>query len=382
MVHVRHRSYHPFDYHVPTRIVGGPGAVAQLPAELDRYGIERPLIITDAGIRAVGLLDPVLTALTAEARTAEIFDGIASDPTTHSVEEAARRIREGGHDGIIALGGGSPLDAAKAAAAVATSGRPVLELVGPERITTDPLPVIAIPTTAGTGSEVTRFCVLSDPASSRKVSISSMRVLPVLAILDPELTSGLPAPLTAATGFDALAHAIESFGSVWNNPISEGHAKNAVALIGRHLLTALREPENLEARAGMLAASCIAELAANSTRLGLTHALAVPLGGLHSIPHGVAVAIVLPEMCAFNEELESTRYTELAALLSPDADNLERAVRELRDAAGLTSRLRDWDVGEDDFAPVVEIAVGSDNTEANPRAAGPGELTELLRAAL
>lgn len=382
MDQLRPRSVETFDYHVPTRILGGAGAIAQLPAELDRYGLSNPLVITDAGIRAAGILEAVEAALARQGRTVEVFDGIASDPTTDSVEEAARMLREGGHDGVIALGGGSPLDAAKAAAAVATSKRPVLELVGPEKIEIDPLPVIAVPTTAGTGSEVTRFCVLSDPASHRKVSISSMRVLPALAILDPQLTTGLPAPLTAATGFDALAHAIESYGSVWNNPIAEGHARNAVSLIGRHLLRAVEEPTDISARAGMLAASCIAELAANSTRLGLTHALAVPLGAAHAIPHGVAVALILPQMCAYNEETEPERYGELARLLSPGAASLEQAVRELRDAVRLRTRLADWKVTEADFDPIVDVALGSDNTQTNPRAADAAALTDLLRGAM
>ncbi|MGP4115315.1 iron-containing alcohol dehydrogenase family protein [Streptomyces sp. 4N509B] len=257
----------------------------------------------------------------------------------------------------------------------------MLDLVGPERVDADPVTVFAVPTTAGTGSEVTRFCVLSDTDSGRKVSISSMRVLPRLALLDPELTTGLPAHLTAATGFDALAHAVESYGSVWNNPVSEGHARNAVALIGRHLRTAVERPENLEARMGMLAASCIAELAANSTRLGLAHALAVPLGAAHHIPHGVAVALMLPGMCAFNEEAEPERYRELAGLLTPGASRMSEAVDALRSDVGLTTRLRDWHVAETDFAPVVEVALASDNTRANPRVADAGDLTGLLRAA-
>ncbi|SFB53812.1 alcohol dehydrogenase [Amycolatopsis marina] len=382
-VQLRERSsLREFDYEIPTRIVGGPNVIARLPAELDRYGVRSPLVITDAGIRSAGVLDVVLAALPGGRDSVAVFDAIESDPTTDSVDAAARMIHDGGHDVVVALGGGSPLDAAKAAAAVAISGRPALDLVGPEKVDVAPLTVFAVPTTAGTGSEVTRFCVLNDPASQRKVSISSMRVTPRLALLDPELTTGLPAGITAATGFDALAHAVESYGSVWNNPISEGHARHAVTLIGTHLRDAVHDPTNRQARMGMLAASCIAELAANSTRLGLAHALAVPLGAAHKIPHGVAVAHMLPEMCTFNERAEPGRYAELARCLAPGADRLADAVRTLRSDVGLTTRLRDWGVGEADFKPIVEIALGSDNTQANPRIAGESELTDLLRAAL
>lgn len=370
-----------FDYEIPTRIIGGPNVIARLPAELDRYGVGNPLVITDRGIRDAGILDIIVAQLPGRPSPVAVFDGIESDPTTDSVEAAARLIDEGGHDVVIALGGGSALDAAKAAAAVATSKVAALDLTGPDKVNVSPVTVFAVPTTAGTGSEVTRFCVLTDGAKRRKVSISSMRVMPQLALLDPELTMGLPAPLTAATGFDALAHAIESYGSVWNNPISEGHARHAVSLIGRHLREAVRNPRDLPARQGMLAASCIAELAANSTRLGLAHALAVPLGAAHHIPHGVAVAQMLPEMCAFNEQAEPQRYADLARCLDPAADSLSQAVRTLRADVGLSTRLRDWDVSEEDFACVVDLAMGSDNVQANARIAGKADLTELLRAA-
>ncbi|MCT2581852.1 iron-containing alcohol dehydrogenase family protein [Actinophytocola gossypii] len=369
-----------FDYELPTRIVGGAGAIAGLAAELDRYDVTNPILVTDAGLRTAGIVDTVLATLPGGASTV-VFDGIVSDPTTTSVDLAAEAIRAGRHDVVVALGGGSVLDAAKAAAATATAGRPVLDLVGPDKVDSQPVPVIAIPTTAGTGSEVTRFCVLSDPESRRKVSIASLRVMPTLAVLDPELTVGLPPAITAATGFDALGHAIESYGSVWNNPISEGHARHAVTLIGTHLRAAVTDPADLDARMGMLAASCIAELAANYTRLGLAHALAVPLGAAHGIPHGVAVAHMLPEMCAFNEEVEPARHAELARCLAPGSTRLSDAVRTLRADVGLTTRLRDWQVGEHDFAPIVEIALGSDNTRANPRIATAAELTDLLRAA-
>lgn len=375
-------SVRSFEYELPTRIVGGPGAIARLPEELAKYGVSKPLVVTDAGVKAAGILDNLLQHLPGGPEAVTVFDAIEPDPTIESVETIAEMVQRGGHDVVIGLGGGSALDATKAAAATAAANRPVTELVGIEKVNTSPITVFAIPTTAGTGSEVTRFCVLSDRSSHRKVSISSMRVMPELALLDPELTIGLPQTMTAATGFDALAHAVESYGSVWNNPISEGLARHAVSLIGTHLRNAVADPRNIQARTGMLAASCIAELAANWTRLGLAHALAVPLGARHSIPHGIAVALMLPEMCAFNEEAEPQRYAELVSCLGPYETSFSDAVRSLRQDVALTTRLGDWNVTEDDFQPIVELAKGSDNAEANPRQAGDSELTRLLRAAL
>lgn len=375
-------SVRTFEYELPTRIVGGPGVITRLPEELAKYGVSKPLVVTDAGVKAAGILDNLLQHLPGGPEAVTIFDAIEPDPTIESVETIAEMVQRGGHDVVIGLGGGSALDATKAAAATAAANRPVTELVGIEKVNTSPITVFAIPTTAGTGSEVTRFCVLSDRSSHRKVSISSMRVMPELALLDPELTTGLPQTMTAATGFDALAHAVESYGSVWNNPISEGLARHAVSLIGTHLRNAVADPRNMQARMGMLAASCIAELAANWTRLGLAHALAVPLGARHSIPHGIAVALMLPEMCAFNEEAEPQRYAELVSCLDSNETSFSDAIRSLRQDVALTTRLGDWNVTEEDFQPIVELAKGSDNAEANPRLAGDSELTSLLRAAL
>jgi alcohol dehydrogenase len=222
-----------------------------------------------------------------------VFAEVEPDPSTELVDRAAALLREQAHDGVIGLGGGSAMDAAKAAAAAATSGLPSARLVGPDRVPCDRLPIVAIPTTAGGGSEVTKFAVLTDHQVGAKLSLASRRIMPRFAVLEPALTIRLPAPITAATGLDALGHAVESYGSVWNNPISEGMALQAIALVGEHLRAAVHTPDDLRARAGMLAASCVAELAANSTRLGLAHALAVPMGATHRVPHGVAVAMML-----------------------------------------------------------------------------------------
>ncbi|MHA6631784.1 iron-containing alcohol dehydrogenase family protein [Pseudonocardia sichuanensis] len=368
-------------YELPTRIVYGAGALEQLPSLLAEAGVTHPLIITDRGLSATAIPRQVAAVLAANGVEHGIFAEVEPDPTTTVVDAAAALIVEGAHDSVIGLGGGSAMDAAKAAAAVATAGVPAARLVGPGNVRTDPLPIIAIPTTAGTGSEVTQFAVLSDLQAGTKVSLASMRLMPTFAVLEPELTVGLPPGLTASTGLDALGHATESYGSVWNNPISEGMALHAISLIGKYLRAAVANPEDRIARAGMLAASCTAELAANTTRLGLAHALAVPLGATHHVPHGVGVAMILRPMAAFNEEADPARYAPVTAMLDPSANRLSEAMGELYQAVALDARLRDFGVAPEDYDHVIELAMRSDNVRANPRPAGAEELRSLLRAA-
>jgi alcohol dehydrogenase len=368
-------------YALPTTIIYGTDALAQLPALLMEAGVEHPLIVTDRGLAGTPIPGRAQAILASAGIRHGVFADVESDPTVEVVDRIAALLREHGHDGVIGLGGGSAMDAAKAAAAAATSAVPVRDIVGPDKVTVDPLPTIAIPTTAGTGSEVTRFAVLSDPEAGTKVSVASMRIMPRFAILDASLTAGLPAALTASTGIDALAHAVESFGSVWNNPVSEGMALHAVGLVGEHLRTAAADPGDLVARGGMLAASCIAELAANSTRLGLAHALAVPLGGTNHVPHGVGVAMMLASMCAYNEVVDLARYERLSASFGDPGTPFSAVVARLCADLGLNARLRDFGFSDADRERVVEIALRSDNVLANPRPVAAADLRALLELA-
>lgn len=371
----------PARYLLPTSIVFGKGVLDQLPQLLAELGVKFPLIVTDRGLATTPTPKLVSEVLAGASVEHDVFTDVESDPTTAVVDRIAAQLRERGNDAVIGLGGGSAMDAAKAAAAAATTGLPALQLTGPDKVPADPLPIVAIPTTAGTGSEVTRFAVLTDVDGGAKASVASFRVMPKFALLDPSLTVSLPAPLTASTGIDALAHAVESYGSVWNNPISEGMALHAIGLVGKHLRAAALRPDDLEARGGMLAASCIAELAANTTRLGLAHALAVPLGATHHVPHGVGVATMLGPMCAFNELADPTRYAQIVEALGDGGSSMSAAVARLCEDLGLKARLRDFGVVADDYDRIIGLAMRSDNVLANPRPAGEPELRQLLKRA-
>jgi alcohol dehydrogenase len=380
--HARPRDpLRPARYVLPTSIVYGKGTLHELPGLLSELGVSHPLIVTDRGLAATPIPQQVIDVLVEAGIKHELFAEVEPDPSTTVVDLIAQLLRERANDGVIGLGGGSAMDAAKAAAAAATSGLPVRQLTGPDKVPCDPLPIVAIPTTAGTGSEVTRFAVLTDVEAGAKISVASMRIMPKFALLDPSLSIGLPRALTASTGLDALAHAVESYGSVWNNPVSEGMALHAISLVGQHLRVAVANPGDLVARAGMLAASCIAELAANTTRLGLAHALAVPLGATHHVPHGVGVAMLLGPMCAYNEEVEPSRYSRVASALGASGGTMSADVNRLCTDIGLNSRLRDFGVRSEDYARVIALAMKSDNVLANPRPVGPEELRQLLERA-
>lgn len=372
----------PVTYSLPTTIVFGRDVLSRLPDIMRDTGVKYPLLVTDRGLAATDIPARVSDTLRAAEIRFELFAEVESDPSTDLVDRIGTQLVQHAHDGVIGLGGGSAMDAAKAAAAVATNGVKATELTGPDKVREAPLPVIAIPTTAGPGSEVTKFAVLTDHAAGAKLSIASMAIMPQWAILDPALTVGLPPKFTLATGLDALCHAIESYGSAWNNPISEGMALQAINLIGANLRTAYGFPKNLEARAGMLAASCIAELAANTTRLGLGHALGVPMGATHSVPHGLAVGMMLPPMCRFNAEAEPQRYKRVATALDPAASDLDAALGALYRDIEMDRRLSHFGITPADFDRIIDLAERSDNVFANPREANRDDLAALLAQAL
>lgn len=370
-----------FHYQLPTEIVFGEGRIDEIGMFAARLGVDSPLIVTDPGVRAAGIVERVEAALVRAGLSPAVFDGVTSDPLTTTVEEVRDAMLERGHGGAIGLGGGSALDVAKAAAALVTNPGPPQDYVGRDKVSHDPLPVIAVPTTAGTGSEVTMWSVLTDAASGAKASIGSVRIMPRIALLDPELTYGLPPALTAATGMDALSHAVESYGSVWNHPVAEALALRAIELVGQHLRAAVADGSNRDARRGMLLASMISELAANSTRLGLCHALAIPVGARHHVPHGLANAMLLAAVADFNAAADPDRYGKIAFLLD-GTGNAGLAIANLRRDIGIADRLSNWSVTREDFGELTEMALRSDNVEANPRVAGPDELAAVLGAAL
>jgi alcohol dehydrogenase len=377
---------------VPTDIHFGPGVLQALPARVNSFGAQKAFLVTDPGLRAAGILDKVVTLLQTSGIQVDVCDRVKPDSGSQLIDCTTAELKQSGAGVVIGIGGGSSLDTAKAVAALATNPGSCLDYVGLNKLRNKPLPTIAIPTTAGTGSEVTLWSVFTDDTKGLKVAIGGFLIYPAVALCDPELTIDLPAQLTASTGMDALAHAIECYTNTVCQPISGALALEAVRLIGKHLRTAVLSGRNREARYGMMLASTMAGIAMNPTRLGLAHALAMPLGSwnLH-VPHGVILAMLLPMAMEFNYLAAPDRFVDVAEAMGEPVDNLSRleaaryaveSVRALARDIGIPTSMSAYGLCEDHIKPVVEEAMKSGNIPVNPRRTVASDLEQMLRKLL
>ena len=365
------------------------GAVALVQQECDRVGIRRPMIVTDAGVRAAGLIDRVLAHLSNPSQVA-VFDQTPPNPNEAAVLAAANQYRDGAFDGIIAVGGGSSIDLAKGVAVCATHIGPLKTFAaiegGVARITSATAPVIAIPTTAGTGSEVGRGAVLILD-DGRKVGVLSPHVVPKSAICDPELTLGLPAAMTAATGMDAIAHCMETFMAPAFNPPADGIALDGLWRAWSNIETATREPSNRAARMNMMSASMQGALAFQKG-LGCVHSLSHSLGGYNPrLHHGTLNAIFLPAVIAFNRSAESmVRENKLPrmahAMGLADAAEIGPAIKAMSARLGLPAGLGELGIRRDMFPKIIEGALADHSHNTNPRQASEQDYFHLLESSL
>ena len=377
---------------VPTDIHFGCGVLSTLRERLASLGCHRPMLVTDPGLRATGVVERIAALLGSGDAGLSVFDGVRPDSGSDLIGEAASQARECRADAVVGIGGGSSLDTAKAVAAMATNSGSILDYVGLHKIVTRPLPIIAIPTTAGTGSEVTLWSVFSDPHRQIKVAAGSFLLYPTVALCDPELTVDLPPSLTASTGMDALGHAVECYTNNACQPLSAALALEAIRLIGGALRTAVWNGQDRSARYSMLLASTMAGIAMNPTRLGLAHALAMPLGSWQlRVPHGAAIAITLPVVMEFNYLAHPDRYLDVARALGEPVDQLAphdaaarsfSAVRTLAQDVGIPGGLREFGVGEEHIDCVAAEAMKSGNVTVNPRRATVEDMRRILKKAL
>ena len=295
----------------PTLLIG-PGASSRLGQAVGGVGHRKVLVVTDAVVARLGLLRGLTDALAASGTAHAIFDRVTPDAPLPVIEAGIDEYEAEGCDAIIAFGGGSVIDAAKAIGLASVNGKHPRELVGYFRGRRAPPPLYAVPTTAGTGSEVTVAAVISDPEHARKLVIADTRLVPRLAALDPTLMTGLPPAITAATGMDALTHAVEAYIGQWGTAYTDRMALAAVALIYRHLPVTCRRGKNVAAREGMALAACYAGLAFTRANVGNVHAIAHQLGGLYHTPHGLANAIMLPPVLRWCTAAAVPKLAELA----------------------------------------------------------------------
>lgn len=375
----------PFCFDLPTRIYFGPGIAKNLPSLLQEAGIRKPLIVTDPGVRGAGLVDPLLSRLREKGFRFEIYDAVQANPRDEDVDRGAETMRRSDCDGLAAVGGGSPIDCAKAIAVVAAHGGGVRAYAGPGKIPGAAAPILAVPTTAGTGSEITYSAVITDTSRAFKFTVKGSQIAPKAALLDPELTLSMPPALTAATGMDALTHAVEAYTAVGAHPLSDAAALYGAELIAQHLERAVRDGNDIEARSGMLMGSLLAGIGFSRSDVGGVHCLAEALGGTYDLPHGVCNAVMLPAVMAYNRPCCQERYGRIATAMGISWNDVEEGATEAVAAAarlatevGLPS-FSSFGIPAEDFPHIARKAAMNGSNASNPRPMAPADYEAILR---
>ncbi len=373
----------------PTQIRFGPGRIAELPRACKSLGMSRPLLVTDPGLAALPMIAEAVAANDAAGLPTSVFSDVKPNPVGRNVEDGVAAFRAGGHDGVVAFGGGSGLDAAKAIAFMSGQDRPIwdFEDVGSNWKRADPAgiaPIVAVPTTAGTGSEVGRASVILQEETHTKRIIFHPKILPGIVISDPELTLGLPAHITAATGMDALAHCLEAYCAPGFHPMGEGIAVEGLRLVKDWLPAAVEDGGNLAARAHMLAAASMGATAFQKG-LGAIHSLSHPIGAIYDTHHGLTNAVVMPYVLAFNRPAVADKMDRLAAwldLAQPSFEAVQDWILGLRSALSIPHSLREIGVDDDRIEEIAEMAAVDPTAPTNPLPLDPQNLRAMMENAL
>ena len=373
-------------FFMPIQNILGKNALADSMASIAALGLKKALIITDGGLSKMGVADQVGKELQKNGIEYEVFDGVNPNPTVSNVNAGLAKLKSAGADCIVSLGGGSSHDCAKGVALVATNGGKIEDYEGVDKSKKPQLPLIAINTTAGTASEMTRFTIITDETRHVKMAIVDKNVTALLSVNDPSLMEGMPAPLTAATGMDALTHAVEAYVSTAASPITDACAVKAIELIAKYLPVAVKEPKNGEAREQMAYAQFLAGMAFNNASLGYVHAMAHQLGGFYDLPHGVCNALLLPHVERFNQRAAKERLDEVGAILganNADLAGLEviDAITKLANIVGIPKTLKELGVKEEDFGVLADNALKDVCGLTNPVQASKDEIIAIFRAA-
>jgi alcohol dehydrogenase len=381
-----------FGFYIPTVTLMGVGAHKQLGAQIKTLGAEKPLIVSDKGITAAGITDQIIDLVRGDIGvTCEVFDDTVPNPTDKNVHEGLGVFKSKGCDAIITLGGGSAHDCGKGIGIVATNGGKINDYEGVDQSGKNMPVFIAVNTTAGTASEMTRFCIITDTARKVKMAIVDWRTTPNVAINDPLLMAGMPPGLTAATGMDALTHAIEAYVSTIATPVTDACALKAIELIARHLRAAVANGSDMEARDRMAYAEYLAGMAFNNASLGHVHAMAHQLGGFYDLPHGVCNAILLPVVERYNLIAKMDRFADVAVAMGEKIDGLSLraaadvaldAIRTLSADVGIPSGLAELGVKEEDLKIMAENAQKDACGLTNPRCPSLEDVIKIYRDAL
>ena len=377
-------------FHAP-EIVFGPGALAELGHCTVRVGARRPFLVTDPGLIEAGWVDEAVGHLREAGLSPVIWHDVTPNPKDHEVEAAFECYLEQGGDVIIGLGGGSCIDAAKGVAILSGNGGRILHFEGVNKVVRPIPPTVMVPSTSGTGADVSQFAVITDTAERTKITIISRTLVPEISITDPRLLTTMPEWLNAASGLDALTHAVEAYVSRAHNPLTDGHALRAVQLISGHLHHTQLQPKKVKPRLAMAQASLEAGMAFTNAILGVTHAMSHQVGGLLDAPHGVVNGILLPHVVRFNAQAHPRRFVPLATALGIPATGvpaqevaLEFAdrIRQLADDLAVPKGLAALGVTEADIPRLAGTTLKDACVATNPRAAGRRDIEWLFREAL
>ena len=378
-------------FFIPAVNIMGAGCLKDAIQSVQAYGFRHALIVTDKVLDEIGVAGRIRDLLAECDIQATIFAGAKPNPTIGNVEAGLAVLQEKKCDFVISLGGGSPHDCAKGIALVATNGGHIADYEGVDRSKKPQLPLVAINTTAGTASEMTRFCIITDEARHVKMAIVDRNVTPILSVNDPDLMIAKPKGLTAATGMDALTHAIEAYVSTAATPITDACALKAVSLISQYLRTAVENGKNLEAREQMAYAEFLAGMAFNNASLGYVHAMAHQLGGVYDLPHGVCNALLLPHVEAFNVQSSAARLADVATAMGVNTNGLTAeagakaclvAIRKLAADIGIPASLSELGVKREDIPLLARNALKDACGLTNPRQATQAEIESIFEGAM
>lgn len=381
-------------FKLPTKIYFGENAAMELKDILTSYGITKVMIVTDPGIAGTESFQKLIQKLDADEVDYVLFDRAEADPPIEAVDEAAQILKDSGADGVVAVGGGSSIDTSKAMSMLVTNEGSVRDYLfgGTKEVINRPLPLIAIPTTAGSGSEVTAASVITDNQNDIKLSVTHEYLMPLAAIIDPVMHIGMPPMITASTGMDALTHAIEAYVSLNAEPISDMYAETAIRMIGQYIRTAMYKPADIEGRSNMAVASVLAAAAMVNAGLGAVHGISQSMGGIAHTPHGIANSLMLPYVMELNVKGNPKKFAKIAELLGEKTDGLSirdaaalsiKAVKQLSDDLRIPDSLSKLaiPVTPDMFPKIVEGTMGYRLLAVNPVKVRKQDVYDILEKA-
>ncbi|MCF6387633.1 iron-containing alcohol dehydrogenase [Mycobacterium sp. MBM] len=377
-------------FHAP-EIVFGIDSMAEAAHAAVRLGGQRPLLVTDPGLIEAGWVDELVGHLRDQGVQAHVWSALTPNPKDHEITAGHEFYRSHGCDVLIALGGGSVIDAAKGIAVLSANGGDILDYAGVDKATMPIPPLVVLPSTSGTGADVSQFCIVTDTVRNTKITILGRALVPDITVIDPRLLTTMPEWLNAATGLDALTHGIEAFVSLGHNQLTDHHALRAVVMVTDNLVTTIERPLEMGARVLMAQAALEAGLAFTNAILGATHAMSHQVGGLLDLPHGVINGVLLPHVVRFNAEADPAPFATIAANLGiadRRAPELESALaladhlQELARKVGVPRGLAELGVSDADVAVLAHNAMADACITTNPRAADEAQLQALFRAAL